>query len=211
MDRKSFLCCQSFLYPLSFSSVPDDSGRSAPNDSNQSTAKCCQEVLLDGMNLSIEPCENASSYKSTNINKGANKRDFVTSKVKGQSIGPVYFLPLKAITTNASADVKMQCPNETKNRDNSSEDSSTYDNEDVGDKNIDHVLTDPTFCKVQLTLHTARLPLKGMTTPVKKSNRRSLSEIEDQVVGNDEAILIANIDGKWREYTMQTIHVILFS
>jgi len=210
MDRTSFLCCQSFLYPLSSSSIPDDSGRSVPNDSNESTAKRCHDVLLDGMNLSIEPCQNASFYKDTNSsnNKGANKRDFVTSKVKGQSTGPAYFLPQKAMTMNASTNTKMQYPNETKNRDNSSDDSSTYDDEDIGDKNVDPVRTDPTFCKVKLTLHTVRLPLKGMTTPVKKANRRNLSEIGDQLVGNDEAILIANIDGNCFQVDLNQIQSI---
>ena len=36
-----------------------------------------------------------------------------------------------------------------------------------------------------------------MTTPVKKANKRNPSEIDnDQVEAKDEAILIANIDGK---------------
>jgi hypothetical protein len=176
-----------------------------PNDSSEGIAKYSREILLGGMNLSIEPCENASFYKNTNSSnhEGANKRDFVTSKVKGQSTGPAYFLPQKVMTTNTSSNTKIHHLNETKNRDNSSDYSSIYDDEDVGDKNVDPVRTDPTFCKVQLTLHTARLPLKGMTTPIKKASRRNLAEIGDQVVGNDEAILIANIDGKWREYTQR--------
>eukprot|EP00536_Pseudo-nitzschia_multiseries_P011401 jgi/Psemu1/308169/fgenesh1_kg.385_\ len=56
---------------------------------------------------------------------------------------------------------------------------------------------DPSVCDIQLSLHTAKLPEKGMTTPVKKTNRRSLSEIDDRVVATDEAIVVANIDGNY--------------
>jgi len=213
MDRNSFLRCQSFLYPLSLSSVRDNIGLSSPNDSNTNTAKCCYEVLLDDMNLSIEPCENTSFRKNINSNKDANQSNAVESNVKGRGIGPAYFLPQKVMTTNPSTDGKIRHPNEANKRDISSEDSSTYtnnygDNKFVGEQNVDHIVTDPTFCKVQLILQNAKLPLKGMTTPVKKANRRDVSEIEDQAVGNDEAILIAKIDANYFQVDLNRVHSI---
>ncbi len=168
MDRKLFLFCQSFLYPLSSSSVSSEHGASQ----NDSSSKCCQEVLLDGMNLSVEPCEDTSFCNDMSN----NSVDITKNKLEQHSIGPAYFLSQKVTTKNAGVDTKMS-------------------GTDSGDGSAYVKRNDPTFCKVELILYTSTLPVKGMTTPVKKANTRDLSEIDDQVERNDEAILIANIDG----------------
>ena len=198
MERSLFLSCQSYLYPISSSSLICGHG-SSQNDSN---SNCRNEVLLDGMNLSIEPCENTNFLNEmNNSNNGAERLDVTMDKLEEQLIQPAYFLSQKPTASNASTDRNMQLRDEAKNRDNNNEDTSAYlnekdDNDFVKKKDGGSILADPTFCKVQLVLHTSRLPVKGMTTPVKKANRRDLSEIHDQVMKNDEAILIANIDGK---------------
>lgn len=164
MDRKLFLSFQSFLYPLSSSSLSSE-----------------HEVLLDGTNLSIEPCENTRFCKD----KNNNSEDDTIKKLEGQSVGPAYFLSQKSKTENASANKKMSGTD--------SDDGSGYGN--MGSDNKTAGGNDPTFCKVELILYTSKLPVKGMTTPVKKANRRALTEIDDQAEKNDEAILIATIDG----------------
>lgn len=204
MDRQSFLRCQSFLYPLFSSSVPTDSRQTLEYDSNASPKKSSCEVLLDNMNLSIEPCENSGSRKKID---GNQKCDASKNTVNGQSIAPAYFLPHKATRKTANAGGKILGPSETTNRDIICE-----DGEGVGDRNVDPVLTDPTFCKVQLTLHSAKLPHRGMMTPIKK-NKRDLPEAGGNNARNNEAIMIANIDGKckWREYTAPTVHVVVMA
>ena len=162
MDRKLFLSCQSFLYPLSSSSISSELGSSQYDTSS----KCCQEVLLDGMNLSIEPCNDMSNNSENDAKK----------ELEEQDIQPAYFLPRKSTTKNASVDTKMS-------------------GTDIEDGGAYVKQNDPTFCKVELILYTSKLPVKGMMTPVKTANRRDLSEIDDQAERNDEAILIANIDG----------------
>jgi len=168
MDRKSFLVCQPFLYPLSSSSLPTDHDSS----SYDSSTKCCQEVLLDGMNLSIEPCENTRFAKPT-----SDETDMNTNEER-QNSEPAYFLSQKSTrkTTNVTPDMHAT------------------DSEN-GSANVTLAGEDPAFCKVKLILHTAKLPVKGMTTPDKKVNRRDLREIDDQVEGSEEVILIADIDG----------------
>ena len=204
MDRTSFLCCLSFLYPLSSSSI-QDSDLLSPLISG--TAKCRHEVLLADMGLSIEPCENAIAYNDNNNddnNKGINrtivtKRSSSSSSRKRQSIGPAYFLPKNTMTArkilNSTNHNANEADDDTNNKGDGDGDG-TNDDVDGGDKSVVNPVTDPTFCKIELTLHTAKLPEKGMTTPVKKSNKRNPSEIDDQVVAKNEAILIANIDGK---------------
>jgi hypothetical protein len=155
MDRKSFLCCQSFLYPLPSSGLVSD--------------KCNRyEVLLTNMELSIEPCEN--NYNNSTV---------VDSVVK--SLGPAYFLKPR---------IKMVSSTTTTN--------TTNDNKKNDDRKDNKKSSfDPTMCKVELRLHTEKLPERGMTTPVKKANRRNPSEIDDQTkeTASDEVIVIAVIDG----------------
>lgn len=190
MDRKSFLCCQSFLYPISFSSIPGD--LLTPNQSNSKTARYSHDVLIDGMNLSIEPCENNSDDKNSNNNSGANKCDETKTSVKGQNFGPAYFL-----TKNTNKYGENDFQSEAEKRDISSK--------NYVDKKVDPLDTDPTFCKVQFTLYTAKLPLKGYLTPIRRENRRDLFEIDDHVVANNEVILIANIDGNYFQFDLNRI------
>ena len=168
MQRQAFLSCQPYLYPLSSSSLPGDHGSSSSNDTD---GKYSREVLLDNLNLSIEPCENTSYVQDTNDNgnKKANSPEDKKNKMEEHSAGPAFFAANNPTTANDSTN-------------------SGYSND--GDKQVD-----PSVCKVQLILHTFGLPPKGMTTPIKKSNRRDLSELEDRVARNDETILIAKIDG----------------
>jgi len=63
MDRKSFLSCQSFLYPLRTSLLPNDSSDLPIDDSKTGESTCFSEVLLSDMRLSIEPCENSNFHK----------------------------------------------------------------------------------------------------------------------------------------------------
>ena len=118
------------------------------------------------MNLSIEPCNDMSNNSENDAKK----------ELEEQDIQPAYFLPRKSTTKNASVDTKMS-------------------GTDIEDGGAYVKQNDPTFCKVELILYTSKLPVKGMMTPVKTANRRDLSEIDDQAERNDEAILIANIDG----------------
>lgn len=167
MDRKSFLSCQPFLYPITSSSLAGDH-----ESSYDSCSKCCQEILLDGVNLSIEPCEN------NRVSKATSKTDINTNEER-QNSQPAYFMSRKATTKTTNLTPKM--------RTTDSENDSTSEN--LGGQ-------DPAFCKVKLLLHTAKLPVNGMTTPDKKVNRRDLREIDNQVGGSEEVILIADIDGK---------------
>ena len=197
MDRKSFLCCQSFLYPLHISAVPgagagagagagvgDDSADldlSLPLlNSDTCTTKCSShEVLLADMGLSIEPCENAIAYnRNNNNNNNDNGKDIVnvnrTSITKSSSsgtrqsigCGPAYFLSKKLMTT-ASTTINSAKHNANKADNNGGNGNDNGNGNDDGDKSsvIDPVtikVIDPTFCKVELTLHTARLPEKGI-------------------------------------------------
>lgn len=182
MERKLFLSCQSYLYPLSSSSLSSDHG-SYRNDSDE---KYCHEILLDGMNLSIEPCENSTFFKDSNNGSKYGERSTVKKGEMGErSIGPAYFLPQRSTTSNEDGG-----------------------NDGVGDNGAGPISADPSFCEVQFILHTFTLPLKGMTTPVKNANKRDLSEVEDQITRNDETILIANIDGNHFQVDLNQIYSI---
>ena len=204
MDRKSFLHCQPFLFPLCLSSVPDDSSTTSPNDPNSGPKKSDRVILLDGMSLSIEPCENTSYYESLGSNNSVEKVNVTTKKENKHSIGtgPAYFLTKNTMAKSPCEDKRFQRPGLT---------SDCEEKECTGNDNADHALADPSVCNIEIILHTNKVPPKGMSTPVKKRDRRDLSEIEGQVGGKDEAILIANIDGKCREHARRTFPTRYFS
>ena len=200
MDRKLFLRCQPFLYPLCLSSIPDDSNITSPNDSNSGPKKSDKVILLDGMSLSIEPCENTSYYESLGSNNSVKKVNVTTKKSIGT--GPAYFLTKNTMAKSPCEDKRFQRPSLA---------NGCEEKECTGNENADHVLADPTVCNIEIVLHTNKVPPKGTITPVKQRGRRDLSEIEGQVGGKDEAILIANIDGKCREHARRIFPTRYFS
>ena len=144
------------------------------------------------MELSIEPCENNN-----------NSTVVVDSGVK--SLGPAYFSKPPRIIVSSTT-TRNTAINNNGNRnvdidvddaDNKKMDCGDCDGNSDDKKDNYKSTFDPTMCKVELTLYTAKLPERGMTTPVKKANRRNPSEIDDQTkdTASDEAIVIAVIDG----------------
>ncbi|OEU09418.1 hypothetical protein FRACYDRAFT_248267 [Fragilariopsis cylindrus CCMP1102] len=144
------------------------------------------------MELSIEPCENNN-----------NSTVVVDSGVK--SLGPAYFSKPPRIIVSSTT-TRNTAINNNGNRnvdidvddaDNKKMDCGDCDGNNDDKKDNNKSTFDPTMCKVELTLYTAKLPERGMTTPVKKANRRNPSEIDDQTkdTASDEAIVIAVIDG----------------
>jgi len=196
------------------SSVQDDARASNLSlsplpGSSSSIKKRSHEVLLTNVSLSIEPCENLMPGNRNRHNNSNSKDVGGNITRKEGSSGPAYFSPPKSSTP-----ARTRTDGRTKDEPNEAGVEDDYDgvhnNSDTGgNSEHDHVVdkrgdshgalscsnTDPSLCRVELTLHTAKLPEIGMTTPVKKSNRRNLSEIDDRVAAKDEAILIANIDG----------------
>lgn len=169
MDRKSFLLCQSFLYLLPPAVVSDPK-------------ICSHEVLLTNTELSIEPSENSTA----SIDRTYAKSDSV------ETLGPAYFMPPRIVSPTIDT---------TKNNENAADDAKKSKGGCGDDGNGDSEKErnfDPTMCKVELTVHAAKLTDRNMTTPVKKINRRNPSETDDQVEkASDEAIVIAVIDGKY--------------
>lgn len=167
-----------------------------------SIRKRSHEVLFTNVSLSIEPCENSMPGNRNKYNNSKNVGGKMATK--GGSTGPAYFAPPKTTpptSTRIDGTTKDE-PNEAGVDDDYDGVHSDAGGEDVVDKRGDSdgafscSITDPSLCRVELTLHTDKLPEIGMTTPVKKSNRRNPSEIDDRVAAKDEAILIANIDGE---------------
>ena len=191
MNRKSFLSCQSFLYPITSSFIQDDFDLSMQSDLKTSATKCCQEILLDRVDLSIEMCYNAS-FQIDNNSKSEHKCmsnedqcNIVNTEVEEEIIGPAYFLRQKPTATKTRNAINRENTGTLSNNSN--------------DNKVDSARLDPTLSEIQLILRTANLPRKGMTTPVKKRNKRDLSEVEGQTDGKYESILIANIDSEWFE------------
>mmetsp|Transcript_24898 Transcript_24898/g.68641 ORF Transcript_24898/g.68641 Transcript_24898/m.68641 type:complete len:511 (+) Transcript_24898:141-1673(+) len=215
MDRNTFLRCQPYLYPLPSSSAPDaetlgPSVSSLLDSSGTNRTKCSREILLAGVSLSIEPCDNSTSSGNSNSNSNSNNDKTIDDRgntaTNGENAGAAYFAPTTPASTRTSATSRDDSGKaQTDGSEPSHASGDTVDRSDNSDRPVAAASFDPALCKIELSLHTAKLPEKGMTTPVKKTNRRSLSEIDDRVVATDEAIVIANIDGNYFQIDLNQV------